>query len=121
LYLRSGQSGGVELEVLWITPSYVRVKGNPAGQVDPEKNLVFYISMTTHSGDLLQYDLANLSTLLTDGKNIKPNKWEFTNRDAHHPEGVLVFPGSAETVKLPLKIVINGLDNGSEVSFVWDR
>ncbi|MHB1421382.1 MAG: hypothetical protein ACYCX4_17675 [Bacillota bacterium] len=120
LYMRSGQSGNVELEVLWVTPDYVKVYGNPAGQVDPEKNLVFYITMTTHSGDLLGNDLSKLAELRIGEKNLTPSKWEFTKSDAHHPEGVLVFPNNADTSLVPLTLVIKGLGGESEVAFNWE-
>lgn len=119
-YLRVGEAGGVELDVLWLAPEYVKAKGNPYSQFNPEQDTVFQIAMTTHSGDLLQYDLAKLATLRVGDKEIAPVKWEYTNRDSHHPEGVLVFPGPAGAAgSSPITLVIKGLGNAQEVSLNW--
>ncbi|KKM10252.1 hypothetical protein SY88_14380 [Clostridiales bacterium PH28_bin88] len=120
-YLRVGEAGGVELDVLWLAPEYVKAKGNPYSQFNPEQDTAFRIAMTTHSGDLLQYDLAKLATLRVGNKEIAATSWVYTNRDSHHPEGVLVFPGSAgATGSSSITLVIKGLGNAQEVSLNWE-
>src|SRR3989338_624153 len=54
---------------------------------DPVK---FDVSMNTHSV-ALDFDPAKISTLIVDGKEIKPTIWEGSGPGGHHRSGVLTF------------------------------
>jgi hypothetical protein len=69
----------------------VTVEITPLNLGKQGENLIFTVSMNTHSVDL-SMDLAKLSVLSTDtGKTIPAIQWEAPS-GGHHVEGKLVFP-----------------------------
>jgi len=95
IYARVDQGqGGVWVNVLWVTPGYLEASGNTniGPQYGVEDNHVFAVFMTTHSGDLLTYDMMANVRLRVGTREYAPTSWEYTSRDSHHPAGILKFP-----------------------------
>ena len=83
--------------------------------------LSFNIAMNTHSVDLDQYDLAQLSELTDDKGNIyTPLSWD-SIPGGHHRNGILTFsqPGS-ESSPDTLKLVIRNIADIQERTFKWE-
>lgn len=95
----------------------------PVNLDDPGDELIFEVSMNTHSVDL-SMDLAELSSLETDsGKTVQATVWD-AERGGHHVSGRLSFPASSNgepllegAKKLTLKIV--DVDS-PERTFTWE-
>ncbi len=93
LLRRDKGEGGVEIEVLYATPDYVRTSNDRALQkYDPDRNTVFVVAMNTHTVDLSAYDMVKISELVAGGKRHAPLRWQSTSDNAHHRSGVLIFP-----------------------------
>ena len=86
-----------------------------------ENLLSFNITMNTHSVELDQYDLAQLSELTDDKGNIyTPLSWD-SKLGGHHRNGILTFsqPGS-EGSPDTLELVIRNIAEIQERTFVWE-
>lgn len=93
--VKRASQAGVEVEVIFATPEYFKARGDEAGlkRYRPDENLVFFIWMNTHSGDLTLFDMRRISTLRTDqGREIEALRWEAISNNPHHRSGVLIFP-----------------------------
>lgn len=111
----SGQ-GGVEIEVIYVTPEYLRSgSGAQAQRHQPDRSAVFLVAMNTHSVDLLQYDMMKVSELKAAGKSYVALKWESTSDNNHHRSGVLIFP----KVDPPLELVIKTIAGVPARTFRW--
>lgn len=91
---RTDAQGGITVKAVFVTSTYF--KANPtdplAGKVDPERNIVFAITLDTHSGDLTRFDFVKNVTLRNDrGQQVTPSRWVATADGAHHRAGGLVF------------------------------
>lgn len=108
---RSDTQGAVTFEV---TPDNL---GNPGNE------LVFEISMNTHSIDL-SMDLATLATLTTDsGNTVQASLWD-APLGGHHVSGKLSFPVNMDGNSLfdgatKLSLIIKDVDAPQRV-FTWD-
>ena len=73
------------------------------------------ISVNTHSVDLSQYDLMEITTLQYGGRQIKPES--VPKLAGHHNYGTMIF----DLDKSPesFKITINGIPNVMERVFEW--
>lgn len=92
---RSDSRGGITVKAVFVTSAYFRA--NPAsalaGKVDPERNVVFVITLDAHAGDLSRYDFVKNVALRNDrGQQVAPLRWIATADGSHHREGSLVFP-----------------------------
>ena len=82
----------------------------------PGEDVVFEVSMNTHSLEL-HYDYAQITTLTDDrGNSYKPTKWTGGN-SGHHLKGELVFDALPQNPR-ELTITLEGIDNKSE-TFIW--
>src|SRR3990170_1498982 len=104
---RDKGEGGVEIEVTYVTPEYMRSGGKDAQRYEPDKYAVFLVSMNTHSVDLSGYDMVKISELRAGGKTLAPLRWVSTSDDSHHRAGALIFPkvALAQAVELVIKTV----------------
>lgn len=109
--MRSDSQGAVTMEVTLTNLS------------DPGDELVFEISMNTHSVDL-SMDLAELATLTADnGNTVQASLWD-APRGGHHVSGTLSFPASVDGKQVldgatRLTLTINDVDARERV-FTWD-
>jgi hypothetical protein len=109
--MRLDSQGAVTLEV------------TPTNLSDPGDELVFEISMNTHSVDL-SMDLASLATLTADnGSIVQASLWD-APRGGHHVSGTLSFPASMDGKPVldgatRLTLTINDVDAPERV-FIWD-
>ncbi|WP_406676793.1 hypothetical protein [Moorella sp. ACPs] len=108
-YERQDSRGEVTVDVIWLTPEYLQASGlqmTPEQEQDLSTNLVFNVALTTHSGDLRNFDFAGAIRLKINGRDAGPGSWEFVNRDGHHPEGMIRFkaPGNEPLRELTLSI-----------------
>lgn len=97
------------------TMGAVEVEVKPVS-TQPGKDIVFEVSMNTHSVEL-NYAYAQIATL-TDGlgNSYKPTKWTGGN-NGHHLSGQLIFGPLSENPK-ELTLTFSGVDNKVE-SFSW--
>jgi len=97
------------------TMGAVEVEVKPVS-TQPGKDIVFELSMNTHSVEL-NYDYTKITTLTDDlGNSYKPTKWT-GGSSGHHLSGQLIFapfPGNTKELTLTL----DGVDNKIE-SFSW--
>jgi len=90
--------------------------------------IAFAVKMNTHSMDLNQYPLDQLSTLIDDqGIQVKASKWETSRPTGHHVSGTLYFPikeASGKMLLTPgarkLTLVIRELAGIPERVFRWE-
>ena len=96
---------------------------NPLNMNNPGDELVFEISLTTHSVDL-SMDMATLATLTTDdGRTVQATLWD-APRGGHHVSGKLSFPASMDGRPLlegatQLTLIIKDVDAPERI-FTWD-
>jgi hypothetical protein len=101
----------------------VTIAVTPDNLGNPGDELVFEISMNTHSVDL-SMDLATLATLTTDnGNTVQASLWD-APRGGHHVSGKLSFPVSMDGNSLfdgatKLSLVIRDVDAPERI-FTWD-
>ncbi len=122
--------GGVQVTVTYFTGAlWEQVKGSQSQEdpqlvallekENPDKSLVFYVALNTHSGSLSSFDLAKMSTLTAGGSSgLKALRWIDVANDSHHRSGLLVFadPGSKKNLTLD----IANLANASSRTFSWN-
>ncbi len=85
-----GGEGGVEFQATVVTAQYMAERGHPPDHVG------FGVRLDTHSGNLLDYDLVELSVLRDgSGRVAQALGWEPLSDDSHHRSGLLYFDGSA--------------------------
>jgi hypothetical protein len=118
---RSSRAAGIEVRIT-LLPS---LEGGSAGE--PER-LRFQVSIDTHAGSLMQYDLSRIAVLRTSrGTSVESGfVWEPESESSHHRSGILWLPGrvngqplldeSVESIELELK----GLAATSR-TFRWTR
>lgn len=132
LWTRSDQGeGNVNVEVTYATTEYFQSIGGTAeaGKYGLDKNLVFIISLNTHSVDLSSYTLDTLTYLRDDQGNeyyALPG-WEAKDDSSHHRSGVLKFPGIDAQGKQVIgrdtkffEIIIKNVAEINERIFRWE-
>ncbi len=77
----------------------------------------FDVSMNTHSV-ALDFDPAQISTLIVDGKEIKPTGWSGSGPGGHHRSGTLAFPAIGKAPK-NIKLVMKNAA-GADRIFEWN-
>jgi len=98
------EAAGIAIEATWVTDERLAEMGGESLAAYPLNDYVLvHLAFTTHSGDLGQYDLSQLSSLRINGADAPVEAWVSLSDDPHHREGVLVFArptatGSAELV-----------------------
>jgi hypothetical protein len=106
------------------------VKASPthplAGKVDAERNIVFAITLDTHSGDLSGYDFLKDTLLRNDrGQQVTPIRWVSTAEGSHHRAGGLLFPRADQAGRAvdagarALELVVRGLGGVPERVLRW--
>lgn len=91
----------------------------------PEKSssneLIFEIVMNTHSVDLLQYPLNELTHLSfgTAANTSGEFEWERASEDSHHMVGYLKWKG--EVIEESITLEIKDIDNVSLRTFTWEN
>lgn len=116
-WVRSSDAAGVTLDVEFINPDKI-----------PAEQLLFRVYMTTHSGNLLDHDFAELITVKSsigelDSESIS---WEWERESSHHPIALIKINNNmingvrfySEKTKY-LEITINGMRESGH-SFRWD-
>lgn len=93
----------------------------------PKDHLEFDVLMDTHSVDLEQYDLAQMSQLFLDGilYPVETMEWRITEGEGHHLRGRLIVIGtSLDSAVLEvadvLELKITELDDISTRVFRWE-
>lgn len=125
---RTDAQGGITVKAVFVTSTYF--KANPtdplASKVDPERNIVFAITLDTHAGDLSTYDFLKNVTLRNDrGQQVAPVRWVSTADGAHHRSGGLLFPKADQAGRAiepqarALELVVRGLGGISERVLRW--
>ncbi|OIQ62664.1 hypothetical protein [Neomoorella thermoacetica] len=121
-YERRDSQGGVTVEVTWLTPEYLQarsLKMTPEQEKDLSTNLIFNIALTTHSGDLRDFDFAGAIRLKVNGRDAGPGTWEFVSQDGHHPEGMIRFKAPGNEPLRELTLSINNLRGVPVREFKW--
>lgn len=95
------------------------IKTDASGEVIVDAKRIktgFELTITTHSKDLSE-DLARVSKLIVDEKEILPIKWEGSPPGGHHRKGTLFFEGNFSNAK-PIKLIIESI-GGEKKEFEW--
>ncbi len=96
-----------------VSESLVAIDLTPQEYKDGKLNVK--LGVNTHTGDLADYDLMQLTTLEVEGKLIKPSS--ATKLSSHHVTGTLTFEIDKEPQNF--KIIITGIPEISERVFEW--
>lgn len=114
-YSRSNEGRGVWIDILLVNPPETGSNESLA------EELVFEVNMTTHSGDLLSYDIVSNAVLVIDGTPIEAApSWRYISEDAHHPTGLLTY--SVDAASVPdnkIKLILLDLADEAERVFEW--
>ncbi|MHB1343115.1 MAG: hypothetical protein ACYCX3_01995 [Thermoleophilia bacterium] len=87
-------AGNVKVMAAALTPGALKEDASlseMAAQFDPATELGFMVSFETHSGDLSQLDLVELSTLGAPDGDHQAVRWVTESDSGHHRSGTLVF------------------------------
>lgn len=125
---RTEVQGGITVKAVFATSAYFRA--NPTdpltGKVDPERSIVFAITLDTHSGDLSKFDFVKNVTLRNDrGQQVTPSGWVATADGAHHRAGGLVFSRTDQAGRAmdaqakALELIVRDLGGVSERTLRW--
>jgi hypothetical protein len=114
---KRNSGGGVELSLELLNPELLLTG----------EDIVFDVSMNTHSVSLDEYKLDEISYLRNDGGVLfKAISWESPKGGGHHLFGKLRFPGTDNAGKKIftdgagyMEVVITGLSNVKERIFRW--
>ena len=130
-FTRAATAGGVEVKVTYAPPEYFALVQDTAGakRFAPEQQVVFFISLDTHGGDLRSFDLVRNSRLRTRTaggavREYAPARWEATSDGSHHRRGALIFPAVVDGTRVApevgtLTLVITGLAGVPTLAFEW--
>ncbi len=129
-YTRTASAGGVEVKMVYAPPEYFQVARDPEGarRFKPEAQIVFLITLDTHAGDLMSFDMTANSRLRTKGgasREYPPAKWESTADGSHHRSGALIFQAAVSGAKVlgpgvtAITLVINNLAGVPARAFEW--
>src|SRR3989304_6516000 len=100
-YFCSPGCGGVTVKVVYAPREYFQAAKDLEGarRWRPEEQVVFLVTLDTHAGDLMAFDLARNIRLRVRGtggatNEYTPGKWEATSDSSHHRAGALIFPAT---------------------------
>jgi hypothetical protein len=125
-----GGQKGVSVEVIYMTPEYLKVTNSPAGieKYELDKNLAFKVTLDTHSGDITKYNMAKI-THLRDGGGMEHQalRWEDVEKSSHHRSGIVLFsnldvdgkPIVGDGVK-SIEVVVKDIAGVKERVFKWE-
>lgn len=82
-----------------------------------DKSLVLEIALNTHSVELSQFDLRQITVLEYDGKTAYPA--EAPEIEGHHSSGSIVFNADGELKDF--KVTIKGIPKVEERVYKWER
>jgi hypothetical protein len=125
---RTDNQGGITVKAIYVTSAYLKATPtNPlAGKVDLKRNVVFAVTLDTHSGDLSGYDFVKNVTLRNDrGQQLTPVGWVATADGSHHRAGGLLFPRTNQAGRAidsqarVLELVVRGLGGVTERVLRW--
>lgn len=102
-HVRVSYGESIQITAAFLNPKYPELKKTS-----------FYLRLDTHSGDLYQYDLLNLTVLEVGDKRYSPLTWKEEGSSwGHHRMGVMEFPEEAiKYIKRfrTFKLVISGIE-----------
>jgi hypothetical protein len=89
--MRRSSAGGITIQVVFLTPLERDIP-------DDQEGLRFQVTLDTHTGNLMMFDLAEGAELRTSGGvNISSGFiWEPESESSHHRAGILRLADSAE-------------------------
>lgn len=117
LQLPAAQSSSTtKLEPLSETQNNVTFSVSPLG-FGPSDDVQFQISVNTHSVPL-NFNLMNVSTLVADGKELRPTSWNGSTSMGHHMLGALKFAPLGYTPN-SLKLIVTNASN-LNWTFEWN-
>jgi hypothetical protein len=98
----------------------VSVYLNPLEKVDDD-TLAFEITLDTHSVNLSQYKLQELSTLkIGGGAEIKASGWKNPGGGGHHISGTVVFETGALSSADTIELIVRNIGGIEERIFTWE-
>ncbi len=125
---RTDGQGGITVRATFANAAYFKeVPKDPlAGKVDLEREVVFVVSLDTHSGDLSGFDFVKNTLLRNDrGQQVAPVRWIATADGSHHRAGGLVFPKADSAGRVlaaqakSLELVVRNLGGAAERVLRW--
>ncbi|HHW01649.1 MAG TPA: hypothetical protein GXX35_02330 [Thermoanaerobacterales bacterium] len=89
-----------------------------------EKDLIFYVTLNTHTVDLSSYDIAKIAVLSNESKTVNEGfTWQAISDDGHHRSGILtikndgLFNNNTGFLELNLRTIGAVPDR----KFKWDK
>lgn len=125
---RNDSQGSITLKAVYLTAAYFKASPSDPlmGKVDPERNVVFAITLDTHAGDLSRYDFVKNTAMRNDrGQHVSPLRWVATVEGTHHRAGGLVFPKTDQSGRTidagtkTLALVVRDLGTVPERTLRW--
>lgn len=113
------EARGIAIEATWVTAEHLAEMGADSLAAYPlEQYVLVHLAFTTHSGDLNQYDLVELSSLNITGDSVAAKGWVSLSDDSHHREGVLIF--ARLTFSGPVELVLRDIGGEPQRLFRWE-
>ncbi|WP_408956409.1 hypothetical protein [Natroniella sp. ANB-PHB2] len=110
---RSSNQAGVMILAILSKPSHT------------EEGLKFEVNMDTHSGNLLELEIEEITEVRSDNGVAGEVNWEWLQEDSHHPSGKLEVSNETETGQLLIdenttfvELIFKEI-NGAEHQFEW--
>jgi hypothetical protein len=100
----------------------VAVKATLIPEKSNKNKLDFEIVMNTHSVDLLQYDISNISEVSFGTEPATQDfKWDASSSDSHHMMGYLIWNGDVKEGNDNISLNIKGIDDIPSRVFNWQK
>ncbi|MCF6094724.1 hypothetical protein L1765_12205 [Microaerobacter geothermalis] len=98
----------VEIEVVW------------NNLVREQKDWIFDLIFTTHSGDLTTLPIGEMAKLEVGGERITGLNWEITSPDPHHMKGTLKLSNPPKVdINQQVTLILKGVGGSEEHRFTW--
>lgn len=122
-HTRSDSQGDVVTDVVWSTPELYEITGNEdlIDEYELDKYIVFDLSLSTHSGDLLDFSYQENVYLRIDTVELSPESITVLSKDSHHPRLLLKFISDTEfsATGNTLELLIKNLRDVPVRRFTW--
>lgn len=98
----------------------VTISITPLLEKSDEENYVFQVEMNTHSVDLSEFDLNNLTEIsIGQNEEVGSITWEPSTTEGHHTEGYIKVNGNWKSDFLFLELKLNNINGINSRTFKW--
>lgn len=98
----------------------VTISVTPLLEKSDEENYVFLVEMNTHSVDLSEFDLDNLTEIsIGQNEEVGTITWEPSTTESHHTEGYIKVNGNWNSEFPFLELKLNNINGIKSRTFTW--